>query len=99
METPSFFIATVLVSLLLCHSLYARPLLANDLPQNLVLTGVAAGCPPEKTPSLPCEVAEVLQETKRSTGARYGPLFLSMLPKGRPVPPSGPSKRIHDVKS
>ncbi|MFS7987646.1 hypothetical protein Hanom_Chr11g01025351 [Helianthus anomalus] len=66
----------------------ARPITTSDI--NLVL--------PEKTnsKSVPCDEVQLL---KRFAAGSYGSLFLSALPKGNPVPPSGPSPRTNDVNN
>lgn len=36
-------------------------------------------------------------ELKKQLERKYGPLILNSLPKGVPIPPSGPSKRINSM--
>ncbi|KAJ0470986.1 hypothetical protein HanIR_Chr14g0724721 [Helianthus annuus] len=67
---------------------HKRPATTPDI--NLVL--------PEKTnsESVPCDEVQLL---KRFEAGSYGSLFLSSLPKGKPVPPSGPNPRTNDVNN
>ena len=44
------------------------------------------------------DVGILRSPTPRLTG-KYGPMILSMLPKGSPVPPSAPGNGINDVKN
>ncbi|KAL8192857.1 hypothetical protein R6Q57_027305 [Mikania cordata] len=86
--------------------LTARPITMDHKRQatkpefNLALPGFL----PEKisSDSVPCIIStpnEQLQLLKRFEAGNYGSLFLSALPKGSPVPPSGPSPRTNDLNN
>ncbi|GMP69625.1 hypothetical protein CsSME_00028817 [Camellia sinensis var. sinensis] len=83
--------ATALIFLITCQSLSARPL--NN--------GPGGSAPPEKESALPCDLDsevsfDVGVPAHERVRGRYGPLVLTMLPKGTMVPPSGPSKQHND---
>ncbi|KAE8666544.1 hypothetical protein F3Y22_tig00112498pilonHSYRG00332 [Hibiscus syriacus] len=40
-----------------------------------------------------------LRSPTQKLAGKYGPMFLSMLPKGGNVPTSGPSRRSNDIKT
>ncbi|XP_058207360.1 uncharacterized protein LOC131320628 [Rhododendron vialii] len=102
--------STILIFLIISHSSSARPLNglnpSAQLPENLALPGEHRGGPSEKDSSqqvFPCEMesdqnsgSEFAPAARTRLGGRYGPLFLSMLPKGSSIPPSGPSKGTND---
>ncbi|CAL5363979.1 unnamed protein product [Camellia sinensis] len=78
---------TILILLIISQSSSARPLTAS-YPDTLNLS-LHRGA---ESSSQPCESME---SKNRVGGRRYGPLFLTMLPKGTTVPPSGPSGGIN----
>ncbi|KAK9061051.1 hypothetical protein SSX86_018231 [Deinandra increscens subsp. villosa] len=52
--------------------------------------------------SVPCAMSSgngEVQFLKRFEAGNYGSLFLSTLPKGAPVPPSGPNPRTNDLNN
>ncbi|KAE8709785.1 hypothetical protein F3Y22_tig00110328pilonHSYRG00449 [Hibiscus syriacus] len=51
-----------------------------------------------KSTALPCDHMVLRSPTQKLAG-KYGPVFLSMLPKGGNVSSSGPSKRSNDIKT
>ncbi|GJT04962.1 cytochrome c biosynthesis protein [Tanacetum coccineum] len=94
---PLFLIVFVLCS----GSLFARPLITPELtlavePEKTSLdTDGAEG----KNHKVPCAMSSSNDEVrllKRFEDGNYESLFLSSLPKGSPVAPSGPSKRTND---
>nr|GEY17800.1 cytochrome c biosynthesis protein [Tanacetum cinerariifolium] len=89
---PLFLIVLVMFQ----GSLFARPLITPNLAM------------PEKASSdgqnqkVPCAMSSSNDEVwllKKFEAGNYESLFLSSLPKGSPVPPSGPSKRTNDFKN
>ncbi|CAI9273838.1 unnamed protein product [Lactuca saligna] len=55
-----------------------------------------------KKQNVPCESSSEIGEArllKRYGAGTYGSLFLSALPKGTTVPPSGPSRRTNGVNN
>ncbi|KAI3800018.1 hypothetical protein L1987_35325 [Smallanthus sonchifolius] len=62
------------------------------------------GFPPEiiRSDSVTCAISSSngeVQLLKRFDAGNYRSLFLSALPKGAPVPPSGPSGRTNDLNN
>ncbi|GKE18252.1 cytochrome c biosynthesis protein [Tanacetum coccineum] len=91
---PLFLIVFVLFS----RSLFARPLITPELnlamPEKTSLEG--------KNQKVLCAMGSLTDEVrllKRFEAENYESLFLSSLPKGSPVPPSGPSKRTNDFNN
>ncbi|KAE8721603.1 hypothetical protein F3Y22_tig00015498pilonHSYRG00124 [Hibiscus syriacus] len=60
-----------------------------------------------KSTALPCDhmvpfknfEVGVLRSPTQKLAGKYGPMFLSMLPKGGQVPSSGPSKGSNDIET
>ncbi|KAI4306947.1 hypothetical protein L6164_030184 [Bauhinia variegata] len=90
--------ALLLTFLLLVSSSSARLLMIGfgslnknviELPTDNIVNG------PEKIKApphaMPCHM-----EAATAGRSKYGPLVLNMLPKYVPIPPSGPSGKIHD---
>ncbi|KAI3748907.1 hypothetical protein L6452_12326 [Arctium lappa] len=84
--------------------LTARPLLVEpelnlalpgDLLEKVSSDSDGAGV---KKQTVPCEISSANNLKRYGTG-NYESLFLSALPKGTPVPPSGPSGRTNAVNN
>ncbi|KAF3951354.1 hypothetical protein CMV_022982 [Castanea mollissima] len=78
-----------------------EPLLELELPQeNVVVVAYSLDkdshhvLPCDMEPSKPSKLAFPYKAPRLS--GKYGPLLLSVLPRGNPTPPRGQSPRIHD---
>uniref|UniRef100_A0A5B7CCN9 Uncharacterized protein n=1 Tax=Davidia involucrata TaxID=16924 RepID=A0A5B7CCN9_DAVIN len=102
--------ATIFFFLIICQSSTARPSngfypnkpLSLALPGDEVSASTVPANPSEKKHVQPCEMGYSKKmgiPAPKRLGAKYGPLLLSVLPKGDPIPPSGPSKRINDINN
>ncbi|PWA75893.1 hypothetical protein CTI12_AA239100 [Artemisia annua] len=89
----------LIVFVLFSGSLFARPLTEPEL--NLALpekNSLDSDGVEGKNQKVPCAMSSSNDEVrllKRFEAGNYESLFLSSLPKGSPVPPSGPSKRTN----
>ncbi|GJR07920.1 cytochrome c biosynthesis protein [Tanacetum coccineum] len=93
---PLFLIVFILFS----RSLFARPLITPEL--NLEKISLDSDGVEGKNQKVPCAMSSSNDEVrllKRFEARNYESLFLSSLPKGSPVPPSGPSKRTNDFNN
>ncbi|KVI10021.1 hypothetical protein Ccrd_011601 [Cynara cardunculus var. scolymus] len=84
--------------------LTARPLMVEP-ELNLALPGALmekissdSDSAVDKKQNVPCEMSSA-NDLKRFGAGNYGSLFLSALPKGMTVPPSGPSGRTNAVNN
>ncbi|PSS34418.1 Cytochrome c biosynthesis protein [Actinidia chinensis var. chinensis] len=94
MAKPNTLLQSLIFLMIACQTLSARPL-------NLVVFGNEVMQKNEQTlmPTDSGKNFDMEVYRPKRVGGKYGPLFLSMLPKGMVVPPSGPSRRTNDMEN